>query len=117
MSPDVSQMPAGRDLDRAVALAIFGTDAPHAIMPEWNLPPFSTDIEAAWELTVRVRLRIAAYVQVEDGHPRGGAFARFVRKGEAMVDRPTQTWEAAAETAPLAICRAALQAVGGAPEP
>ena len=91
-------LPAGRELDRAVALAIFGTDAPHAIMSEYDLPWFSTDIEAAWEVVGR----LGEICEIQ-WHPQSEPAWRAIIK----LYGP-DGWAAYGDTAPLAICRAAL---------
>lgn len=113
-----TQLPAGRELDALIAEKVMGGVSRH---PEWYWlrsgtapevpdlptpkgrpaifcgPGFSTDIAAAWNVVERLKARY----RFELVH-RGG-------------DRPWVavfgTWRATADTAPLAICRAALATV------
>ncbi len=59
--------------------------------------PYSTEIKWAWELVERLKLVVGPT-------PRGGWMV------QTFWDRELSQWETA-ETAPLAICRAALKAV------
>ena len=139
--------PAGRELDAAVAVALFGwawrsedpeqpEQVPYLIGPDsavWypklaakfpgvplagghELPAYSTDIAAAWEVAEKLGLLVspalfdrlqgyskwgAGVFQGRTGHDDGGH--RYVRPG---------TW-AEGMTAPEAICRAALAAARG----
>lgn len=105
-----ANMPAGRELDRLVAEKVFGSTAPHHIMPEYDLPPFSTDMGAAWEVVRRMAERgfplwhLGALVTL--GEPsENSVFCQFAKGWPP-------TWvRAEAETAPQAICLAALKAV------
>jgi hypothetical protein len=64
-------------------------------------PRYSTDITAAWEVVEKMpRLELIKY-------PGGHFFA-----GTGYADEDGWEFEAEAPTAPLAICRAALKAVG-----
>jgi hypothetical protein len=116
------EMPAGREMDALVAEKVFGTTAPHRIMAAHHLPPFSTDIEAAWEVVEKMRDRMAGviYFPPSSVEPPRGSWVAGVQDAGSMVawfegmlygDPPDQIlpWSYA-ETAPLAICRAALKA-------
>jgi hypothetical protein len=110
-TPNSVTREAGRALDREVALAIFGTDAPHAITPEYDLPYFSTDIECAWRV-------------VEEFTRAGKCVSIDYRTTSARRPETPPYWIqifpphacAGAETAPHAICLAALKAAGAAPQ-
>lgn len=125
---------AGRGLDRAVALAIFGTDAPHAIMAEYDLPYFSTDIACAWEVVEKLQGQHPP--DTEDCFPLEGSTWHLHLSHDDEWDNHKMLrnwpkhpqWEAIfdngcggayvyADTAPLAICRAALEATRGHSEP
>ena len=98
---------ASRALDRIVALTIFGTDAPHAIMSEYDLPWFSTDIEAAWKVVEKL--------------DNMGWYVTITRLGHGSALHPTprywacSTWPpdqySSGDTVCVAICRAALRAI------
>jgi hypothetical protein len=115
MDPDT--LPAGRELDTLVSRAVMGGD----VYPDGggyydfmervgsgqsrSLPYYSTDIRAAWEVVNKVLST--------DGH---FAFWPSIR-GFGIAYHGIRTWdsepvwEVFADTAPLAICRAALKAV------
>lgn len=95
-----------REIDAKVAMHIFGTPRGKIFYMaegrEWittRLPHYSTDISAAWKIIERLQLAIL---------PQHTAGYR--------VDSRTNTQlpyvEAWADTAPMAICLAALKAVG-----
>jgi|CXWL01.1.fsa_nt_gi hypothetical protein len=92
--------------DKAVinALKIFG-DRRGAIIPYWDEPCYSTDISAAWLVVEKLR-------------ERGWKIELFGRTDCWCVlfeQGPNHTLQTAiedADTAPLAICLAALKAVG-----
>jgi hypothetical protein len=99
---EILNMPAGREMDVTIGYHVMGLVAPPEIYPE-----YSTDIAAAWEIVAK--------------HPH---YFQLVRSNEtgwrpspwgAMLWRcrfyAPEKFEARAETAPLAICRAALLAV------
>jgi len=102
----------GPELDVEVAEKVMGweQDAPGSIW--WRVgqrlievPPFSTDISAAWQVVEHMRRR-GRFVQITC--PVGDEIAVDIEgpRGETLES----SW---AETAPLAICRAALKAVSG----
>jgi hypothetical protein len=119
---DPAQRPAGPSLDAAVQRAVWGSDLlriptvgePHhwvirieagKVQP---IPPYSTSIEAAWLIVERMRGHCV--FELRAGSADRLYWARFHSSWVASVV------EAIAETAPLAIVRAALSAVAMAPE-
>ena len=105
-------MPAGRELDALVAEKVMGQET-----TEWTdglggtgvtffapVEPYSTDIAAAWEVAEKLiqTLGIAVEQPFHDGIWRCTIFGLWPKK-----------WVCHGETAPLAICRAALKAVEG----
>jgi len=99
---------AGRELDARVARDVMGwqRDTPDSIW--WRVgerlieaPPFSTDIGAAWQMVEHMRRR-RRFVQITC--PVGDEIAVDIEgpNGETLES----SW---AESAPLAICRAALK--------
>jgi hypothetical protein len=108
---EIVQMEAGREMDALVAELVMGWEKrvfgdgvdywhlPGGAICELDAPHYSTDIAAAWQVVEK--LPFSVYVEVRwDG-----------KNAEAWFDSGSQTWEASAPTAPLAICRAALLAV------
>jgi hypothetical protein len=108
-------MAAGRELDALVAERVMGHGIPHPHQPPDGLPHerphYSTDIASAWEVVAQMGrngwplYEVGALVTLGEAsqHDSRAAFA--------------QTWppswiRAGANSAPLAICRAALKAVG-----
>jgi hypothetical protein len=115
---------AGRELDARIAVEVMGwRDCdPHEVdafgeLVGWgrnkgagkhHIPAYSTDIAAAWEVVEKLgQTRTVKVWKCHDGYicdltPHDGpVFAGFVQVG--------------AETAPLAICRAALIAIAPTP--
>lgn len=80
------------------------------------LPRFSTDIAAAWEVVDAMRQRGFAFkmFRADSTDDSAKTWAAFAPSGSDIVDETYA--EAPDDTAPLAICRAALAAVGEAPE-
>lgn len=107
---NIDKMPAGRDMDVLVAGRVFDYsltgdgyiklfDAETKNPSVWvrQIPHYSTDIAAAWQVAMK-------FTGFSIGH-RNGTFEGYVDGSpESLVY---------AETAPLAICRAALKAVMG----
>jgi len=92
-----------RKLDRQVALKLFRADAPHRIMPEYNLLHFSTDIACAWKVVERMKYgdRKAGFKLL--AAPSSGFQATFYWNGPHE-----SSWE---KSASRAISLAALKAV------
>ena len=122
---------AGPDLDVEVARRVFGEQigeyavegGAHRFIASHGLsrdvPPFSTDIAVAW--TVVERLRDDGFVVRVQEHPDSfrhdneGRVAWRLRRAMCLVERVTlgvhqRAGVGYADTAALAICRAALEA-------
>ena len=114
----MDQLEAGWELDALVAEKVMGCQSVHEVEPGlWRdeigrIPRFSTDIAAAWQVVEKLRqsricldvtTRLESYYVsanlVDDaaGEFRSGYFSKRIADGIA-------------DTAPLAICRAALAA-------
>lgn len=122
---DIDTMPAGPEMDRLVAVKVMGwqkpiADAAHRgnrIGPwyagggTWHCDPFSTDIAHAWEvvekLTVWEHYRSGLDIEL---WTEGGFWKCYFRRRDK--DDKKQSTSVLEDTAPLAICKAALKAVG-----
>lgn len=108
---EADDLPAGPELDALIANRLMGVSiSPHC---------YSTDIHAALEVFDRLseRFRIAEICKTQvpkeiDGSNPNHLWSVFLYK--KYVDPTSEAPEVAAvgETAPLAICRAALKVVG-----
>lgn len=120
---DIDNMPAGRDMDKLIAEKVFGWDdfwcndrqlmgyppcEQVSIMEAERhpVPYYSTDIAATWEVVEKVASLGCGYM-VEDAEE--GHICTFFKGFK--FPRRIDEYEAEADTAPLAICRAALKAV------
>lgn len=84
-----------------------GSEWDAQIAAERDIPsPFSTDIAAAWEVVEKLTSTTKQWFRFEQSCVTHEAI--FSVEGAGGLDGE---WRAEAETAPLAICRAALQAV------
>lgn len=93
---DIDAMPAGRELDEQIARQIFNwQDVKRA-----EAPYYSTNIAAAWQVVERMKPLGVWLVDLQDYYK-----AAFLNSDDDVVGG-----EASAETAPLAICCAALKA-------
>jgi hypothetical protein len=99
-----------RELDREVAEKVMGLTIDPLVESEWTycfwsdgkrLPLYSSNIAAAWLVVEKMRER-GCYFRYDDSN---GPWALF------GVEVWTRFWTAEADTAPEAICRAALSAV------
>lgn len=113
-----------RELDLLVAVRVLGWAAPKRreagatwTMPsgagasEGAIPRYSSDIAAAWEVVERMRADHFFSMQAKNltlGEPVCASFARDGASGHAPMDVFTAT----ADSAPAAICLAALAAKG-----
>lgn len=112
-------MNAGRELDALIAEKVMGFETvnfkssdPHEIIvtkdAEGNMrmavPFYSTDIAAAWEVVEKLRDTWAIEL-----HGRDGAWSCLVEEGDEVTAHFIAIAEA--DTAPLAICLAALKVV------
>jgi len=113
-------MPAGRSLDALVAEKVMGwtdwwvdREGPNATMKTFGFPPgvtdtysepphYSTDIADAWLVVEKLRKDGCPFLFGHNRNPHNGWFADFLL--HPLVEY--------ADTAPLAVCRAALKAVG-----
>jgi hypothetical protein len=147
---EIDRMSAGRELDAAVAVVLFGWEwfaverhyepprgremwrslrdpksgyygvfpVARGDEPIWDTygqrpPKFSTDIFAAWQVAEKMHeggdcLNLSYQTGCFVGDVRKRGWAAYFRMSEAY---------AAADTAPLAICKVALKAVLAAPPP
>jgi hypothetical protein len=108
-----AELVAGRELDALVDEKVMGTRdiVRHLSTTEpgieipciHQVPPYSTDIADAWKIVEHMK---AAGMEIQILYPSGAIFEWSV-----AFDNPFDAPFAKAETAPLAICRAALAAV------
>ena len=131
---DIDKMEAGRELDALVAEKVMGLEPcdkwelfrhgglsgpewihdvcqeDHTCYPKENPSAYSTDIAAAWKVVERlcelpsVGIIIKAYPKWNEKHERNFLY-------EYVATFPDLGLQAVADTAPLAICRAALKAI------
>ena len=116
---DILNMPAGREMDALIEKLVF-CHAPYLdSLDIWRvavdenmervLPKYSTDIAAAWEVVEkfdRTSWDVNIYSQTESDVPTWEvALYEYFENGVGRIGK------AEADTAPLAICRAALLAV------
>ena len=112
---DIDTMPAGRELDALVAEKVVKRDihvyeCPASPFSRKNgrcccVPHYSTYIAAAWEVVEKLRADGYRFRGVEEHDEDPG--------WRCLVGKPSfyPSYEAHADTAPLAICPAALKAV------
>lgn len=119
----IDEMPSGREMDKAISQYVFGNtefvchnceDDYHVVDRQGlvayvPVPNYSIDISAAWEVAEKLRITVTPDI----GHGWKAAWCNASGSGETtwvgMTNR--RKW-IIAETAPLAICRAALEAMG-----
>jgi len=111
---EIDKMEAGHELDALVAERVMGhrysggvtswcREDGKLVQPDGGLPPYSTDISAAWEVVERLRKDWAIRIGSSDLIGNGWG----VRMWSTYVPGPAVD----AATAPLAISRCALKAV------
>jgi hypothetical protein len=127
----MSDIDAGPDLDAEVAHLVFGeqigeyaTDAgAHRFIASFgltrDLPPYSSDISAAWKVVERLRddgflVRVQEHPE-SFRHDNEGRVAWRSRRAMCLIERVTlgvhqRAGVGYADTAALAICRAAVGA-------
>ena len=110
-APETTPQDAGRALDALIYTAVFGSEhSRHASLEEVfaHIPHYSTDIAAAW-LVVEEMDRRGWKVDVQNRYrPTWACHVHFASPDNRSVY--VHTWYA-----PLAICLAALEAVGALP--
>jgi len=116
---DILNMPAGREMDAQIAQSVFGmrltknhglaggfywvgNGVQFGIMQEQDTPAYSTDISAAWEVVEKMG-NVDKLHDVE--------LRTSIRGWICNIFNSFDSFEVNADTAPLAICRAALLAV------
>lgn len=95
---NISSLPASRELDALVAEHVMHQPIDKFALAQgvlYNIPPYSTSIAAAWEVVEKLAVVGSAVLKKENGW--------ICVLGLETAD---------ANTAPLAICRAALKVVG-----
>ena len=122
---DILTMPAGREMDALIWMALHnqepnismcrfvdGDYQPHAGYPIGHISPpnYSTDIAAAWEVVNRLHPDFSISLGFDD--PATIEEIKWCCELYAK-DEPFADFEARADTAPLAICRAAYLAKKG----
>jgi hypothetical protein len=117
-------MEAGRELDALVAEKVMGLIcscriertycAIHGEYHTGSLRAYSTEIAAAWEVVEKVAVKGIDFYLEKDPH-RSFYWCRFNDTIQGTFNREgyedTRLGEGTADTAPLAICLAALEAV------
>lgn len=128
LEANLDKLEAGRDMDALVAHKIMGyyvdrwspdfseIDYWYRTEPQpWYsgshneqtkiVPHYSTDIAAAWQVVERLWSKHLYYFYL--------SYYESINWVRIVGTAPAEVWHGNAETAPLAICRAALKAVGG----
>ena len=118
---EINAIPAGRLLDQSVTVSVMGRTWTNSNMRvlvdrngrETHVPDYSTSIQDAWALIEYIRSinpHWSPSVSWDDGDDIGpaGWACSFYYFGEFASDY--KSTHALADTAPLAICRAALMA-------
>ena len=135
---NIDEMQAGREMDALIAEKVMGL--PHNELgekcprcggetrigldrawcgncSEWiysPYPEFSDDIAAAWQVVEKIRELKSAWFEIganPDFMSDRGDYYCSIRGGKIEYDSPSCTLELYGDTAPLAICRAALKAM------
>jgi len=108
----MNETKAGRELDRAIAEKVMGRkvtwDAPDVLLPgppDNDAPNYSTSIDAAWEVVEKLRPEFDVVLECVTSE-----FNCHINK-PGRVGTPDHN-HVRADTAPMAICLAALKAVG-----
>ena len=124
LTTDILSLPASRELDALVAEKVmgwtllpcpvhqprecsFGGQAPGEREPA-HIPPYSTSIAAAWEVVEHIKHDVSMYVNHTDA--KKPTICVVIAEPKPYNGMMLPCGEA--DTAPLAICRAALKAVG-----
>ena len=113
MTVEILKLPAGPELDAFVARFVFGSS------PTTPVPPYSTDMSAAWQVRKRMERLGWDSEDHQAANEEGGSYAyvfRFLRwrdaRGNYLADPITEQVKAGSlDEAPAAICRAAAAAV------
>lgn len=103
----IEQMPAGREMDTLVYHEVFGRPRPCAgySVDHRSILPYSTYIAAAWQVVEHLdkTARLCDITRINGG-------ATYLHHCEVWNTSGAPYDRATADTAPLAICRAALLA-------
>jgi len=110
-------MKAGRELDALVAEKVMGMlkyiqgditifENEEYLWRDWEVPYFSDDIAAAWQVVEKMREKYVINIEIDCENT-------WVELWRDSTDEPyKQVADEYGDTAPLAICLAALRAVG-----
>lgn len=104
---EILNVVASRDLDALISVKVFGKLPSFALD---NFPHYSTDISAAWEVVEKLRDpsddEPDFWVITDEGKKNGWTVSSYWAHHDGNIDN----FHIRADTAPLAICRAALLA-------
>ena len=100
-------MPASIEMDALVAMKIMKIDVKHDWHWKHTTKNYSDDIGAAWEVVKKIKEMGWSLSIIEHADPAGDYVVEILRR-DLVGDK---IFVCRAETAPLAICRAALSVV------
>ncbi len=116
----IDEMPAGREMDKLLAAKLgWKWDDKTATSPRgskydmqkcpsfWWLPDYSTDISAAWEVVEEIKPHVLRVDITISADTRLKPYAVLIT-GKGI----REWWQSEGDTLSLAICRAALLAMG-----
>lgn len=122
---DVDAMEAGRELDVLIAERVMGKKVVDIEGESYALPPeietaypvkaYSTDIEAAWQIVEYMKSQHDMVFALMNRHEGRGAIKDWRADFYPFISDRNRSGYAYGETAPEAICRAALKALTHTP--
>ena len=123
----MSELLAGRELDALVAERVMGWHRegvllwpPDCKRTKWvhgvSVPPYSTQMAFAWEVVEKLKERVLVIVGGGPNDEGGCEDWYCTVKSFGYRQFQDQEWSEVANTAPLAICRAALKTAPPFPE-
>lgn len=116
---DIDALEAGRELDLLVSLRVFGEIEEMKKTPGFVVPPYSTDLSAAWEVVEKLSLSVLRLSKNQWSERSAetwgcGRWPEVEYECDGTYDGDYYFWTEA-NTAPLAVCRSALKAILSAP--
>jgi len=110
-SEEILVIPPGHELDKLIADEVIGLVDVWLVGKDFKYPKYSTDIKLAWEVVEKLRKKGRIVVMNDTGAQYRARFMEVHEYIEKWAINPNDGLTVWCESAPEAICKAALLAM------